>query len=71
MPLSKARNRARMREFRLHVKKDDIDVQPNVPLYDPSIHKSGDIVRVWDGSIVTLLPLDADGYPIPEIPCVD
>ena len=66
MPLSKARNRARMRELRLHAKKDTVVVQPNIPLYSPHIHGAGDTVRTWDGSIVTLLPLDADGNSIPD-----
>ena len=34
MPLSKARNRERMRQFRLHAKTDAVVVQPNVPLYN-------------------------------------
>ncbi len=65
MPLSKQRDRDRKRQSRL----ENENVQPNIPLYNPSIHKAGDTVRVLRGKreVVTLIPeLDADGRPMPE-----
>jgi len=40
-------------------------VQPNIPWYNPAIHKAGDTVRIRQGasSIITTVPAqDADGY---------
>jgi len=65
MPLSKQRNRDRMRQARLH----EESVQPNIPLYDATAHRSGDTVRMLRGKrevIVTIPELDADGQWIPE-----
>lgn len=58
-----------MREFRLHAKNEQPLVQPDIPLYNPSIHKSGDTVRMYQGNrlVVMTIPFkDADGSPIPE-----
>ena len=75
MPLSKARNRERMRAIRLHKALQSGVVQPEqeviIPLYNPSIHRAGDTVRVIKGrrEIVTTIPeLDIDGNIIPELP---
>ena len=83
MPLSKERNKDRMRTLRalqargiqleggiirLHAKKETAVVQP-VPLYNPSVHKPGDTVRIIKGNTeitLTIPNLDADGQPIPE-----
>lgn len=43
-------------------------VQPNVPVYNPSVHKPGDRVLVRSGSrlVEAVVPrLDADGRPMP------
>ncbi|KKN70404.1 hypothetical protein LCGC14_0430990 [marine sediment metagenome] len=51
-----------MEQLRLHKTK----VQP-VPLYNPSLHRPGDTVRVLRGKrevIVTIPELDADGRVI-------
>ncbi len=40
-----------------------------LPLYDPTIHKPGDKVRVFRGDRfinITVLEIDADGHPIPN-----
>ena len=69
MPLSRQRNRDRMRLNRLHTKIETADVQPNIPLYDATAHRSGDTVRMLRGKrevIVTIPELDADGQWIPE-----
>ena len=52
MPLSKARNRDRMRESRLHNTKPDKPVQPKYVMYD--------------GKRVIVPELDADGAVIYE-----
>lgn len=65
MPLSKKRDRERKRQFRLESKK----VQPDIPLYNPSLHRSGDTVRVLRGKrevVVTIPILDADSNAIPD-----
>lgn len=67
MPLSKARNRERMRLIRLHAKKQGEVVQPK--LYNPMRHRPGDRVLVQRGKrlIETVIPeLDADGHPMPD-----
>lgn len=69
MPLSKARNRERMRQFRLHAPKRVELVQPNIPLYNPMKHGVGDRVLVQRGKhlVDIVIPeLDADGQPIYE-----
>jgi len=69
MPLSKARNRDRMRQIRLHAVKEEVVVQPKTPLYNPSIHRVGDKVLVYQGKrlMETIIPtLDAGGNPIPD-----
>ncbi len=70
MPLSKARNRERMRQLRLHQKVESVVVQPDIPLYNAMVHKAGDTVRVWRGKrlmTVTIPELDADGQPMPFV----
>ena len=52
MPLSKARNRDRMREIRLHTKNDTEVVQPN------------HIDKVDDSETPGVEYVDADGYPV-------
>lgn len=47
MPLSKARNKARMRLSRLHAKEAIAPVQPK--LYNPMRHRPGDRVLVQRG----------------------
>jgi len=59
MPLSKARNRARMRQLRASLVqpvcnpkpvqpiKANETVQPDLPLYNPAIHKPGDKVYIY------------------------
>lgn len=45
----------------------DPTVRPNTPLYNPSIHRAGDMVRVLRGKreIEIVIPeLDADGSPM-------
>lgn len=67
MPLSKTRNKERMRLIRLHAKKQDGVVQPE--LYNPLNHRPGDKVLVKRGKrlIETVIPeLDADGNPMPD-----
>lgn len=62
MPLSKKRNKERMRQNRLHI----FDVQP-IPLYNPSNHRPGDTVRVIRGKrevVITIPELDANGNAI-------
>jgi len=52
--------------IRLHAKKETAVVQP---LYNPSVHKPGDTVRIIKGNTeitLTIPNLDADGQPIPE-----
>lgn len=46
-----------MRQSRLHKQ----DVQPKIPLYNPDIHKPGDVVR-YNGMVITVPKVDADGY---------
>ncbi len=56
MPLSKARNRERMRQYRLHDKENTGYVQPAAPddnLFKRVVLESGEIVQI-----------DADGYPV-------
>ena len=68
MPLSKARNKARMKAIRLHAKIEEGVVQPKaVPLYNPMKHRAGDRVMIQRGNrlIETVIPdLDGDGNPI-------
>ena len=67
MPLSKVRNRERMRQARLHAKEAMGVVQPK--LYNPAKHRPGDIVLVQRGKrfqTVTIPKLDADGNPMPD-----
>ncbi len=93
MPLSKKRNRERMRAIRVQpkcnldtrpsVQPNTLDnlrqlikniehkepVKPNLPIYNPAIHKPGDKVLVKRGNrfIPTIVPtLDADGHPMPD-----
>jgi len=68
MPLSKQKNKERMREFRLHNKESLPFVQPkiDIPLYNPTKHKAGDKVRMSTGQIIVIPELDLDGNPIPE-----
>lgn len=69
MPLSKHRNKVRMRLIRLHNKETEVPVQPEVSIYNPSIHKAGDTVLVYRGKrlVETTIPeLDGDGNPVPE-----
>ena len=57
MPLSKAKNRDRMRESRLHAKKDTVPVQPKPSLYG------------WNKAIQEMAGIegvDADGNPVYE-----
>ena len=45
------------------------DVKPNIPLYNPAIHRAGDTVKVLRGKrevIITIPRLDAGGNPIPD-----
>jgi len=45
------------------------NVKPNIPLYNPVIHKAGDTVRVLKGKrevTITIPGLDAEGNPIPD-----
>ena len=75
MPLSKERNRERMRQARtVQPAVQPIivssSVQPNddIPWYNPTVHRSGDKVKVQSGRgyVVTTIPeLDADGHPVP------
>lgn len=73
MPLSKARNRERMRKARAGVQptcnlNTGQVVQP-IPLYNPAIHRAGDTVLIKQGKrwIQTTIPkLDAGGQPIPD-----
>ena len=53
------------------VQPDDIEIEeedkPKVPLYNPQIHRAGDIVRMTKGKrevIVTIPEFDADGYAV-------
>ncbi len=52
MPLSKARNRARMQQFRLHNRKLETSVQPKTVIID--------------GREYVIPELDADGNVIPQ-----
>ena len=64
MPLSKKRDKERKRLARLENK----NVQP-VPLYNPSIHRAGDTVRILKFGkyhAITIPELNADGQPIPD-----
>ena len=61
MPLSKARDKERKRQ---QVRLENEKFQPKPPLYNPSLHRVGDVVRVKQGKqeIVTTIPsIDADG----------
>lgn len=43
-------------------------VTPGVPLYDASVHRAGERVKVWNGGqyVETIIPeLDAEGQPVP------
>lgn len=91
MPLSKQRNRERMRQSRLHgysvqpsieglkiegniitgITRPVIPntVQPDIPWYNPSVHRPGDVVRVKQYNkvvTVTIPELDAEGNRIYE-----
>ena len=65
MPLSKARNRERMRRYRLHVQPDEA---PVVRPYDPTRrYNPGDKVLIQKGRglVETVIPeLDGEGNPI-------
>ena len=69
MPLSKCRMRARKRQDRFDKQLVVEDVKPNIPLYNPAVHRAGDRVLVVRGSrkVEVVIPkLDAEGQPIPE-----
>ena len=63
MPLSKARDKARKRLQRaqnvLGIVQPELylkPVQPEIPFYDPLIHKKGDKVLIWqDGKQVEVI----------------
>ena len=61
MPLSKRRDRERKRQVGLEKR----EIQPNIPLYNPSTHRIGDKVRVGEREIV-IPEIDADGNTIPD-----
>ena len=47
----------------------EVKKKPIVPLYNASVHKAGDRVRVFDGHrlVEMVIPeLDADGQPVPQ-----
>jgi len=76
MPLSKARNRERMRRSRLHKLVEKPSVQPILDAVSPSLQREGygkasssvqpRTIRI-DGRDYIVPELDADGNPIPEI----
>jgi hypothetical protein len=39
---------------------------PDVPLYNPRVHRPGVLVRMRTGEVVTIPELDADGHNIPD-----
>jgi len=48
------------------VKPKQVDVKPNLPIYNPAIHRAGDKVLIQQGKrlIPTIVPsIDADGHP--------
>jgi len=96
MPLSKARNRERMRQTRVQPKSDvkaklakaglkldgkrilgalqstrsllESESNTVAPLYNPRLHKSGDIVRKWVGGRyieVEIKEVDGEGNEVP------
>ena len=78
MPLSKVKQAEYMRRYRAGVIPSVIpkatqsvtsSVIPNPPLYNPSLHRAGDTVRVLRGKreVTVVIPkLDADGNVIPD-----
>ena len=73
MPLSKVRMRERKKQdrakIRFDIRSSDGNVKPNIPFYNPVIHRAGDIVRVLKGKreVTIIIPrLDAEGNPMPD-----
>ena len=69
MPLSKAKQAEYQRERRKQLGMTESKIIPKIPLYNPSIHRIGDTVKVLKGKceVITIIPaLDADGNLIPE-----
>ena len=70
MPLSKKRNRDRMRDIRLHAKIDTVPVQPIEIVHCPICGKESHLCRcpgIDRGSFAQYV-IDADGNPIYDEP---